>query len=558
MIQVPTKNRTFVFLLYAVIAGGVLPAIFYFSRLDITTVIPVVDEIWNEQVASFSHRLPVEHPSRSTKICQKFNVSSIAVLWDRLHETILNHSLPEHDFHQTRTYGLRSNSNFTNWVRRSKEFYTLDRLKRSVLFPLAMDPVMEILERKLSNASAPPLKVMIFGGSTTAGHGCHTNPFMLLGPNKNSGLKDCAWGKRLNDLLDAVLGEGLVEIRNMAIGGANSDVSAVLLEYGIWPEGYVDTGPDLILWAHGVNDGVLWNELKIMHGLRKFQRAATMHRCHEKLPVVVYVDDFLGESSAFGVNMEEQLFVSKSIYQIASWHHAMAVSYPNVVRHYVLSNLESPDQYYDSFGSRGLQRHPGLMHHISVAWVVLFNLLSSIVDTCQRGFPQIDTNQEEYERPAKDIPALKSAMKVNHVAETWANHSHARRERCSNATEAGPCIYRWMSIRVTGIVSREALASQIQPFLVHNHGWQAAGYPIRSPKLGWDAQEVGASFGIKIPVTSTESVQQFSVVVMESYGKTWANAMVEVTPRVLKDDNSTVGANNTAYNISGRWGNKYS
>ena len=209
MLQVPTKNRIFVFLCYAVVAGGVLPTILSFFRLDVT-IKSVMTERWNEQVASTSHRLRVEHPSWSTKICQKLNVSSIGVLWVRLHEIILKHSLPDHDFYQAKTYGLRSNSNFTNWVRQSKEFYTLDRLKRSVLFPLAMDPVMEILERKLSNASAPPLKVMVFGGSTTAGHGCPTNPFMSLGPNQNTAFTECAWGKQLNDLLDAVLGEGLV------------------------------------------------------------------------------------------------------------------------------------------------------------------------------------------------------------------------------------------------------------------------------------------------------------------------------------------------------------
>jgi hypothetical protein len=112
--------------------------------------------------------------SSSSLLCQRLDGSRIDDLWKRLEVDILGNSLPEMDFHRPPRNNLRSNASFVNMVTESFKYFTPERLQRSSLFPGApLHDIMDILERKLSNASAEPLRVMVFGGSPTAGHGCN-------------------------------------------------------------------------------------------------------------------------------------------------------------------------------------------------------------------------------------------------------------------------------------------------------------------------------------------------------------------------------------------------
>jgi hypothetical protein len=480
--------------------------------------------------------------SSSSLLCQRLDGSRIDDLWKRLEVDILGNSLPEMDFHRPPRNNLRSNASFVNMVTESFKYFTPERLQRSSLFPGApLHDIMDILERKLSNASAEPLRVMVFGGSPTAGHGCIANPVDTnIGPPANVAFHGCAWGSRLNDMLDGIFGKGVVEITNVAFGGASSIVSVVLLEYGIWPAGYVSQGPDLILWGHSINDHLLHDEQAVSKGLEQFHQAAEKVRlCNDKLPYVVYVDDCLADMPE---SVEGMFDVSTTLHRLTTWHHTMGISYANMIRQDALS-------IHDHDSS---QRHPGMLHHIAVAWSILFNLLNSMGDTCYRGYPSSSLPGGLQQPFSKDIPSLtREALKLEDVPNLWKNETLARKDQCKNVVDdAGSrCMYKWIASRMFGIELHDHLTNILKPHLTHNKGWIPLGKPIRSPKLCWHAEHYNATFELKIPVESPVGARFFTLMAMTSYGDGWQGSLLQVSVQIAKA--AQVEGQPVVFNISG-------
>jgi hypothetical protein len=156
-------------------------------------------------------------------ICARFVPSSTSVLsssaittpstssvWKELKHQILNASyLPlEH----------APNVAFRGWIDTLFHFYSAERLRRSISNPASTNAGRHIL-KILSDypATKEPLRVLVMGGSVTAGHGCDVNPLGLSGgPKKNVAFKDCAWAARLEYLMNHVFfgGERAVQVSN--------------------------------------------------------------------------------------------------------------------------------------------------------------------------------------------------------------------------------------------------------------------------------------------------------------------------------------------------------
>ena len=207
----------------------------------------------------------------SSLMCQMIDSTiPFPYVWEKsMKQQIMNVSLmDESDWN----YDLREQPNFVQWVQESMQYFTLDKLQHTQMSqPLHSQSTIQnthtIIERKLQhrqNTSIPPLRILIFGGSVTTGHECLENifDFQVRKDGKDNGLKasanhevkTCAWPGRLQEMFNAILGPNIIEITNMANGGAQTEMSTSVLQFGLLPNNVI---PDIIIWDHGINDAIV-------------------------------------------------------------------------------------------------------------------------------------------------------------------------------------------------------------------------------------------------------------------------------------------------------------
>jgi len=234
------------------------------------------------------------------------------MLWHQLRHKILAASyFPENHSNPT---------DFQEWINSLFAFYTTDRLRRSVTFPVSlktMQRVVEILDDAAtpvvpnkndgsnSTVTSRPLRIMVVGGSVTAGHGCKENPLNLDGGTKgNTPFKECAWPARWKNLINTVLfdkesseNNKAVDVINIAVGGSTSDIGAMMLEYQLFPSDYPGV-PDVVVGAFAANNVQHpVSPKEKLHNLEIFINAAKHLDCQDGMPLVVDVDDFYGLES---------------------------------------------------------------------------------------------------------------------------------------------------------------------------------------------------------------------------------------------------------------------
>jgi hypothetical protein len=299
---------------------------------------------------------------------------STSSVWKKLKDQILNASY----------FPLENAPNvaFRGWIDNLFHFYTAERLRRSISNPASTSAVRHIL-KILSDfpTTKEPLRVLVMGGSVTAGHGCNANPLDLPGgPSGNRPFAACSWAARLEYLLNHVFfgGERVVQVSNLAVGGSSSEVGAMLLEYHLLPEGMEI--PHIVLLAYSANDVQEANKERLFyqHMQDLVQAARNLRHCENDLPLVVMVDDF------YGYKPNAMMEHSARVYSISSWYKIMSVNYANVIRHAVYGNYVNASVPDPLMGSRyGI--HLGMGFHIGMAWTVLFNFLNAVVEACSDG-----------------------------------------------------------------------------------------------------------------------------------------------------------------------------
>ena len=445
-----------------------------------------------------------------------------------------------------------------------------------------LDALLNVLEARMSylrptnssamntrsNGAAPlPLQVMVFGGSPTAGHECPKNPIGVQWGRGGPVLKpsfQCAWPSRFGALFNAIFlandetrphaaaHQPLLTTLNMAIAGTSSEVGATILQYQQWPRDQVfGAGPDLILWNYAINDaeeqGGADRQTSI---LNEFQNGATSLRpCDDHLPAIVYVDDWNGQPyTKAGKPVKWHMALSQLLYQHAAWYRVPIISVAQAVRH-EFWQLFGPDNQaqhpYISFGRYDV--HPGMMHHVLVAWSVVYQLLNALKGRCQRWkhthkaqLPDNSTYQgirAITDLPVKDIPnALGHHRLTNKGAHlAWQQQTDVRQGVCrdSVAVEGGtattqePCDYAWMAAKATRVDSHDKIRHLVGQYMVYNEGWEPNGFASKSPKLGWDAVQEKAAFSVRIPIRRA-MVNSFTMAVMHSYGPRWDGTQLDL------------------------------
>lgn len=347
------------------------------------------------------------------------------------------------------------------------------RLPRSVktLPTTDFSPVIEKLERRyryLQNPDSfaeapPPVIITILGGSVTIGNGCYTGI-------KHLDERRCAWPARLDQFIHNLVQstlpktnftstEQLATVQSLAIGATNTALGQFVIKYDLWPE-----IPDIVINSYSTNDnhGQTLREARIVN-LTLRDKVFTMNQdfvrtlhqwgqCTNKTVVLFWLDDYLG-------NFQREILVNYELtetMQVLSNYYGFGfMSYADMVRDAVYSNTMettfSPSTWYNTSNPAGGMReevHPGQGMHMATAWLIAYNLFSTVVTHCSLRSLQ--------SRPVKDDPVavrtfgipplLTKNLTLDVVSELWRRDA-ATVSDCGSARSDGTkrCPISWVS-----------------------------------------------------------------------------------------------------------------
>ena len=458
-------------------------------------------------------------------------IPSVVSLWRRYSSKILDASFRLEDV-QNKTLEYQA------WVQHLFAWTTTSRLVKSFeTFPQDIDSLKSlhaiVQERFEKGDSAPPLKVAVFGGSLTAGHGCLENP---LGMPTQSFLKrqlPCAWPARLQTLLDT-FAPGLVNITNMAMAATTSDVGATVIDYQLWPVELLPDGPDVVIAAFATNDALAEApETEIYQNMQLLVESIHRERnCKKsKLPLLIYVDDFI----AWPGSVQKYLDFHHDLHELADWHGFGYISYANAFREIVHADLMQENTFKGPWttekrGKYVANPHPGLSFHIVMSWVMVFNLLNLSFHVCDGSLEELAPIENKkfpmVSIPSIQRPPLDPGLLTQSIPKAWKQLEIGETQRCSTVSSGPRCGFVWIANRVSDFRTAPAIEVFLNKYLTFNDGWKAEGNSYRS-KHGWVAKKEKARFKLAIRSLET-SVRYITILSLKSYGNEWKHSRLSV------------------------------
>ncbi len=411
--------------------------------------------------------------------------------------------------------------------------------------PFVMERVLEVIIKRMQDPlKYPPLRIAVFGGSVTEGFNSRTNSINISNSNKDP--HQCTWSCRLERLLNEVLpivyfGENLtlsknstdtsqlptkqklVEVRNFAVGGSDSSIGAVSLEYNVYGRLDVDIvisayAANDLLAPHGVERDLIFQHMQNFHKLAKAQRPCS------DLPLLIQLADVFEESLSNRQSIRHRIRYSTEMLETANWAGVMALSYPDVVRDLIYRNRR------DTTLIEHEQLHPGMTFHTGIAWMIGYGLLEGSLQACDAS-SLVDHGKPE-PRFGISYPVIRDDLRAVDVPEIWRNDTIALQQRCSNNQTSGPtCEYQFMANRL-GASTAEEVRSAIKRVAINIDGWDGFGYPVRKPRRTWQAMHEKAEFTIQLE-NLTSPVNRMLVLVSYDFVMCF-NLMSTLTPNFLQ------------------------
>ena len=517
----------------------------------------------------------VDDNDMGSSICRKIegpSDTSFQRVWEQIKPSIVKVSLIDKEW----TKNIRSMKNFTDWVDESMSYFTYSRMQHTSLSrPIdqtrSIGRIHSILEEKMRfPKTAPPLRIVVFGGSVTNGHYCLDNIFDFFVRNDGKGndragspahqSKICAWSGRLQDMMDETFGLGVVEIKNLAVGGAKSDMSTALMEFGLIP----GLTPDIIIWDHGINDAMTTvnpnvkyyessslDTEQIFEKLQRFYQAAISlpTSCdNPDPPIVIMLDSLIGQQTRFP-QISEALRISSAVSKMLTWYPDIwGISSANTVRPYILTKVSNEKKMIGLLGSNSVTTHPGMMYHISIAWILLFNFLNALHDNCitrdiiaTEHLSTIPSNRftgNDYLQ-LSHLPELYEKLRMVDVPEVWKDRipksmeyescldkQMAKTEVIKKFTKDSSltCYYAWIVNTVLKVETPQQVYKKIKPYLVKNQGWSAYSADSKEKPGGWIVSGGRGSFFELMFSDVPTSVNSLTIIYMQSYSQMWINS----------------------------------
>jgi hypothetical protein len=356
------------------------------------------------------------------------------------------------------------------------------------------------------------------------------------------------------------------------LGGGNTATGQKMLDNDL-----IQNRPDILINSYSTNDmhaitmsaaskGNITLRDKVFTMGQDFVRSFYQsQQClkNTTTPTLLYwLDDYLG-------NEQREIMVTTqlgpTIEVLANYYGFGFISYADAVRDIVYADttetMFSPAGWYTE-GNPNMQReiHPSHTMHLTAAWMVAFNLFSTLSTQCNlvssrawaRENIQRDT-QRQLSRPLIICrntpkmagpsprtmpPPLTANLTLETVSELWQNNSVALDLFCEENTYLGPkrCPLSWIS----GMPFRSAdwITKFFEPFVQETLGWKVGDTSNRKDKFGWMPRAGISNATICLQFDNQElavgAIRSITLFYMKSYGLKWQSA-IEVEVERLMD-----------------------
>ena len=216
------------------------------------------------------------------------------------------------------------------------------------------------------------------------GQNCKAN----IPGNRIVGFSKCSWPRRLEQLVNNLVGGPLIKIYNGARGGANSQVGRALLHY-LPPHG--DSYYDLIINAHSVNDqhvltmieAGLYNTSLAGYQLAMAENFTRAVMASEENTILIWLEDYLGNEQRSILDLQD--YFSKTIHLLSNYYGFGVVSYSNAVRDIVYGDTTASaltPVWYNSQKEMKREVHPGIIMHACTTYILLYYMRNMLLQAC--------------------------------------------------------------------------------------------------------------------------------------------------------------------------------
>lgn len=172
------------------------------------------------------------------------DIPTVANMWLQRQEDILKHTLQQEYQQAGRDYFKVDEINkWAEWLFALSEPQLLHRGLHSFVPRQVLESIHDAIQNRMRNKSNRLLQVLVLGGSVPAGTSCSKSPFDFLPSHDGPKVRyACVWPSRLGHVFNKFLGDDVVRIDNMALGGTTSDHGAFAIQHRLWEE-----DPDIII-----------------------------------------------------------------------------------------------------------------------------------------------------------------------------------------------------------------------------------------------------------------------------------------------------------------------
>lgn len=370
--------------------------------------------------------------------------------------------------------------------------------------------------------------------------------------------------KKNRDPVDIVL--PLLQVTKVAMGGTNTATGNVILEYDLIPP--EARNPDIVLNAYSTNDMhvLTMNEAssgnqtlrsKLLDMTQDFVRTVLKRRpCGHAPPLVLHLDDYLGnEQREIASTME----FSQTVNTLAQYYGIATMSYANMARQTVYGDTReswfSPEGWWPTPETEVMEReiHPGMGMHISVVYVVAYNILNLATTYCSMESFHTESANLEYNEssmakriPLKnwytDVPGkphstprglppiLTPELRLDNVTDEWKALSDREDDLlqavdCRDASYSSTkCIFSWVS----GLSLQQNNQTWIEElFAVHETSPTKWSLEDDGGKLGLVPSKVGDCTVLEFS-NLKQPIGSITFFTLKSYGSNWENSRLRV------------------------------
>jgi lysophospholipase L1-like esterase len=495
------------------------------------------------------------------------NILNAGNLWHRHLNAILEASYYPRDANGTHLMDPNTQNVFRNLL----FDLTPHELEQGLLtYPKAADVerIWNVLEaRRQQPNKAPPLRVLVMGGSVVEGVGCEQP---TDGKDKDAVAtgRDCSWPGRLEKFVNAFLGFDAIRVVNIAQGGTGTDQATSQIKYWMYQsqmEGHV---PDVIIHAFGSNDSHLGEKkasererISDLHeqATRRLNLfVQTLQRSHPcPPPILVHLDDYFGghRQGALLGDFTYRMVLK----EIAGWYGNFAVSsaqvvdeliYPDTLGEKAFSPEWRIKQRGDNAGQFNENVHFGFGGHLAVLWTWVYSVTKTAVQFCNNRDWEQHRNavsREMFQEPALRRsaitgnvhqlrgflpPPLNYELDLQQVSQSMLNEKFLQLEHCKTVSTNPPCVMAFVAGPEGQTSTKALLARYLSPWFTSRNNWKFEADMSHgwSRKLGLVAVAPYAAMTFTFQNIS-KPVQVLTVHSLKSYGAAWEASAAEFSIR---------------------------